>query len=161
MYRLQISFRYYLVRQVDVQERINLMSPESLATTIKSATTELCHILFEQPQFGSLIGDSMFFRFVEQGQFGPSKDPKSSEWMKWKPSLLAHYKSQFESFFSLDPQERANNLEFVAVETGMSTCRIIDLDGDKSSLFEMNSLTALRSLFITGVLLVESESPEG
>jgi hypothetical protein len=75
---------------------------------------------------------------------------------------LAHYKSQFESLFSLDsdPEETAN-IDFAAVENGMSICRVIDWDQDKSSLFEMNSLTALRSLFITGVLLTESESPEG
>jgi len=82
--------------------------------------------------------------------------------MKWKPSLLAHYKSQFESFFSLDPDPKDDSkVDFAVVEAGMSICRVIDYDQDKSSLFEMNSLTALRSLFITGVLLTESESPDG
>jgi len=162
MYRLQISFDYYFVRTVDPQEDPNLASLESLATTIKTAALELNKILSRQPQLRSLIGDSQFFPFHEQGEFGPSKDTKDSEWMKWKPSLLAHYKSQFESFFSLDadPKETAN-IDFGAVENGMSICRVIDWDQDKSSLFEMNSLTALRSLFITGVLLTESESPEG
>jgi hypothetical protein len=162
MYRLQISFDYYFVRSVDPHEDPKLASLESLATTIKFAAIELKKILSRQPQLRALIGDSQFFPFHEQGEFGPSKDSKDSEWMKWKPSLLAHYKSQFESFFSLDADpEETSNIDFAAVENGMSLCRVIDWDQDKSSLFEMNSLTALRSLFITGVLLTESESPEG
>ena len=166
MYRLQISFDYYFVKQMDQQENSNSASPgeslESLATTIKMAAIELNKILSGQPQLQSFIGDSQFFPFHEQGSFGPSKETKDSEWLKWKPSLLAYYKSQFESFFSLDGNVEVNpNTNLAAVETGMDICRIIDWDQDKSSLFEMNSLTALRSLFITGVLLTESESPDG
>lgn len=165
MYRLQISFDLYFVKQMDQQENPKSASAEaleSLATTIKLAAVDLNEILSKQPQLRTLIGDSQFFPFHEQGSFGPSKETNDYEWMNWKPSILAHYKSQFESFFSLDPTPKENSkIDFAAVEAGMSICRIIDCDQDKSSLFEMNSLTALRSLFITGVLLTESESPDG
>ena len=161
MYRLQITFDYYHVKQKR-NEDSSLASLETLTTTIKTAASELFELMKHQPQLRSQIGDSQFFPFHQQSEFGPSVASKDSEYMKWKPSILATYKSKFEALMSFDSDpERAARIDVDAVGNGMSICRIIDFDQNKSSLFEMNSMTALRSLFITGVLLTERDSPEG
>jgi hypothetical protein len=146
-YQLQISI-YYLVIKLrgeapsvpfDFQEWLRSFS--QMLEDLESSRTR-------HAQIESRLGLSQLFKSGDNIT-NASKNHDSPEWQLWQPAVLAHYKVQFRS------QKPAHDIG--SVEIGMSVCRTISWG---QMLLRMNSLSAIRSLFLFCLNFTEIKSPE-
>jgi hypothetical protein len=156
MYRLQISFDYFFAVQ-NTTPRSSSLNYSSFVQTIKFVARELVSIVSEHPEVRELFDRTKLFGDNEIAPVAPH-EPNTAEWLLWQPALLAHYKSKFATQF-FDPD--CDKSDSAKIEAGMANCRLVLWEQNKANLAKMNSLSAMRSLFIFGLLLMEMYAPEG
>ena len=143
-YRLQIYTNFLLVKL-----RLHRTFDFPLwLQTFSAAVQEIGVIMSLNPQVRSLVDHSQLFK-VSGITASAERRHDSTEWQLWQPAVMAHYKVQFRS------QELAQDPQIV--EAGMNVCRFIPWN---QTMFRMNSLSALRSLFLACLSISEIHSPE-
>lgn len=143
-YRLQIYTNFLLVK---LRSHRTFNFPLWLQS-FSAAVQEIGAIMSLNPQLRSLVDHSQLFR-VSGVAAGAERRHDSTEWQLWQPAVMAHYKVQFRS------QELAQDPQII--EAGMNVCRSIPWG---QTMFRMNSLSALRSLFLACLCISEIHSPE-
>lgn len=143
-YRLQIYTNFLLVK---LRSHRTFNFPIWLES-FSAAVQEIGVIMSLNPQLRSLVDHSQLFK-VNGITASAERRHDSTEWQLWQPAVMAHYKVQFRS------QELAQDPQ--SVEAGMNVCRFIPWS---QTMFRMNSLSALRSLFLACLSISEIHSPE-
>jgi hypothetical protein len=156
MYRLQISFEYYLTDRNEDNTAL-----DGFGDSIRKILNEIASLTASSPWLSRAMDRIHIFPNSTEPwtNFGEDSEPlpMEREWLLWEPSILARWKDS--SLWQAVQEEP--EIPLASVTTGMTLCRLITQPANGGTMFEMNTLSALRSLILAGLLLVETHLSEG
>ena len=147
VYQLQIYFNYLFTK---LRPQVVFTGFSQWLRSFSIIVRKIGVLMGLHPTIRSIVNHSLLFKVGDIVSNAPKKYD-STEWPLWQPAVLAHYKVQFGSQRLTHWQDRER------VAEGMELCRTISFG---ETMFRMNSLSALQSLFISCLCFTEIHSPQ-